>query len=256
MRKKRKRVLIWISRRGLAKLAVTLLLIGVVITVFFSEQSTSNTWSHWKTPLSGKIIAIDAGHGGPDGGAESREGVMEKHINLAISNYLRDFLQQSGALVVMTREEDIDLADPEMNGLSRRKTQDLHRRADFIAEKNADLLISIHLNSIPSPRWRGAQTFYFPEGEENRKFAFFIQEELKLNLENTERMANMIKTNYLLKTAKVPSALVEVGFLSNQDEANLLQDEAYQKKVAASIYRGILRYASGETVSPDALGSN
>jgi N-acetylmuramoyl-L-alanine amidase len=218
--------------------------------VFLSEIPSSRTWSHWSLPLSGKVIVLDAGHGGADGGAVSREGVIEKDLNLAIVLYLRDYLQQAGALVHLTREGDYDLALPETKGYSRRKTEDLLQRADRARKQQADLAISIHMNSIPSPRWSGAQTFYSTKNEEGKRLASVIQAELRDMLGNTQRIAKKADTIYLLKTLDMPTALVEVGFLSHPEEASLLADEEYQRKVAASIYRGVLRYTSGESEKP------
>jgi N-acetylmuramoyl-L-alanine amidase len=245
MRRKRKRIMIWITDRTKFKMMVIIAMLALSVVVLTYDLPSSKTWTHWGMPLSGKIIALDPGHGGPDGGAVSRDGILEKDINLAISLYLRDYLQQAGALVVMTREDDKDLADPETRG--RRKKEDLYRRVEFVKEKGSDMLISIHMNSIPSSRWSGAQTFYYPKQHEgNELLATFIQEELKLNLGNTNRMVKTANTIFLLKSIEVPTALVEVGFLSNPGEAALLANEAYQKKAAAAIYRGILRYTSGE----------
>lgn len=126
-------------------------------------------------------------------------------------------------------------------------------RVRFIEEQQADLLVSIHMNSIPSPRWRGAQTFYYPNHADNANLAALVQEELRRNLENTDRVANRAdKKVYLLEAMKIPAVLVEVGFLSNPEEAGLLGTESYQRKVAASIYQGILRYYSGEKVQTPA----
>lgn len=197
---------------------------------------------HWSSPLSGVIIAVDAGHGGPDGGAVSKSGIVEKDVNLQIAQYLRDFLQESGAIVVMTREKDEDLADENPPG--SRKTQDLHRRADIVRESEAELFISIHLNSMESSRWSGAQTFYYSKHPTSKYLAVFIQDQLRQNLQNTDRVAKSADTIYLLKSAEVPSALVEAGFLSNPREAELLSDPDYQKQVAASIYQGILRFVT------------
>lgn len=244
MRQNKKRLVIWIPYRSKLKLVVSAVMLVLLIAVFTYELPTTKTWTHWALPLSGKVIAIDAGHGGIDGGAVSREGVIEKDINLAVSLYLRDYLQQAGALVVMTREVDQDLADP---GAKRRKSQDLLRRVNFVRDKKADVLISIHMNSIPSSRWSGAQTFYYPRlHPDNKTLATFIQDEIKLNMENTNREAKPVNTLFLLKSVDIPTVLVEVGFLSNPEEARLLADEGYQKKMAAAIYRGILRYTSGE----------
>jgi len=220
----------------------------LLFTLMTYDFSSTKTWTHWTLPLSGKIIAIDAGHGGVDGGAKSESGLEEKEVTLKLALQVRDYLQQAGALVVMTREHDEDLASPGTRGFSRRKTEDLINRAKLVTKEQADLLITIHLNSVPSSRWRGAQTFYYPGREQSQRLATFIQEEIRLNLNNTNRKANTAQTLYLLKVLPIPTALVEVGFLSNPEEAQLLGNEIYQNKLAASIYRGILRFNSGEQI--------
>jgi N-acetylmuramoyl-L-alanine amidase len=247
---RRKRLVIWMTRRGLLRLGIVACLVVLTGAVFLSEIPTSQTWSHWTLPLSGKVIALDAGHGGADGGAVSREGVIEKDLNLAIVLYLRDYLQQAGALVQLTREGDYDLAAPDTKGYSKRKTEDLLQRAGRVHEHKADLAISIHMNSIPSPRWSGAQTFYSSRNTENQRLATAIQSELREILGNTQRVAKDDDQIYLLKTLEMPTVLVEVGFLSHPQEASLLADEEYQRKVAGAIYRGILRYSSGEADDP------
>ncbi|CEH30926.1 N-acetylmuramoyl-L-alanine amidase CwlD [Aneurinibacillus migulanus] len=206
------------------------------------------SWSTWSLPLSGKIIVVDAGHGGPDGGAKSKAGLIEKDVTLPISLFLRDFLQEAGALVVMTRETDIDLANPGTKGLSKRKTEDLLSRARLIKEKEADLLISIHLNAIPSPRWKGAQTFYSPTLKGSGQVAHLIQDEIKRVVNNTDRTAKKTGDIFILRAVECPAALVEVGFLSNEQEAKLMESSQYQKQMANAVYQGILRYYSGETV--------
>ena len=247
---KRKRLFIWISRRGLVKLLLAAPAAALGLVLFLSDRTATDTWSHWAMPLSGRTVVIDAGHGGVDGGAESAGGLVEKEVTLKLAFQLRDYLQQAGAFVVMTREGDYDLARPETRGFSRRKTEDLLARADILRKADADLFLTIHLNSTPSSRWRGAQTFYYPGREDSRRLAVFIQEELRGMLGNTTRQANTAPTIYLLKTSPVPAALVEVGFLSNPDEARLLADPEYQRKVAAAIYRGVLRFVSGEPLAP------
>lgn len=197
-------------------------------------------------PLTGQIIYIDPGHGGRDGGASSQDGIQEKEVALEISLYLRDLLQQSGAFVQMTRETDKELSSEEAHRQGRRKAEDLRNRVEMINESEANMMISIHLNSIGSSRWRGAQTFFHPKMDENRRLALFVQDELIRNLENTNRQAKRNQDIYMLKATEVPGVLVEVGFLSNPQEAALLATPEYQKKVAFSIYEGILRYYSEE----------
>ncbi|WP_047981925.1 N-acetylmuramoyl-L-alanine amidase CwlD [Ornithinibacillus contaminans] len=197
-------------------------------------------------PLSGKTIVLDPGHGGPDGGAVGKDGTVEKDISLSVSEKLRDYLQQSGAIVYLTRETDSDLAAEDTKGLSKRKVEDIRERMAFIHSKQADFFVTIHLNAIPSTKWRGAQTFYYPKSEEGKHLAKMIQAEIIRNLENTERTALTINTMYLLKHAEIPGALVEIGFLSNLEERELLKQESYQRQMAGSIYEGILRYVTEE----------
>ena len=190
-------------------------------------------------PLAGRVVALDPGHGGYDPGGEKEE-VLEKDVTLEISLWLRDMLVEAGARVVMTREKDQDLL---LEPVGPKKRQDLENRLKLITEAQVDVLISVHANSISSPRWYGAQTFYREECEESRLLARLIQEEITRVLKNTERKASIGKGNYfLLENSPVPAAIVEAGFLSNPRERRLLTEPTYQKKMAWCIYLGIIRY--------------
>jgi len=226
---------------------ISLYSIGLIVLFFILQYDflEEDSWKSWNLPLSGKVILIDPGHGGPDGGAGDK-GALEKDIALDVSMKLKDYLQEQGALIIMTREEDKDLAAKDTRGYSRRKVEDLKKRLEMINKKNVDFYVSVHLNSIPSPRWSGAQTFYAPQFEENKRAAKFIQDELKINLGNTKREAKPINHVYILKNAKNPGVLVEVGFLSNPEERKRLKDNSYQDMIAASIYNGIMRYYTSE----------
>jgi N-acetylmuramoyl-L-alanine amidase len=221
--------------------------VGILLFMYLLKYQflNSQSFESWNLPLSGKIIYLDPGHGGPDGGAGDEE-VVEKDIALSVALKLRDYLQEQGALVLLTRETDTDLADEETRGYSRRKVEDLQKRLQLINESDASLYLSIHLNAIPSSRWSGAQTFYYPRYKENRRIATFIQEELRVSPENTDRLAKVINNVYLIKNAKKPGALVEIGFLSNPEEKRNLMNDRYQDKVAEAIYRGVLRYFTNE----------
>lgn len=236
--------MIWVSKRRIKIISFIagLLVLFLILQHDFIED---DSWNTWNLPLSGKIILLDAGHGGPDGGAGTGK-TLEKDIALDITLKVRDYLQQQGALVIMTRETDTDLADSDTRGYSRRKVEDLRKRLKMINKTDNDLFVSIHLNAIPSSRWSGAQTFYAPHHQENARAAKFIQEELRKNLENTNRKAKPLNQIYILKNAKKPGALVEVGFLSNPGEKAMLKKDSYQEKVAISIYKGILRYFTNE----------
>ncbi|KXG08775.1 Germination-specific N-acetylmuramoyl-L-alanine amidase [Anoxybacillus sp. P3H1B] len=235
-------------KRMLWMIGASIVLFAIIFQYVILDVHSMKSWN---LPLSGRIIILDPGHGGPDGGAVGGGKVLEKDIALDVAKKLRDYLQQQGALVLLTREDDRDLAAEDTKGYSRRKAEDLKKRVQMINESEADLFISIHLNAIPSPKWKGAQTFYYGTYIENERVAKFIQAELRRNLENTDRSAKILDTVYLLKYAKKPGALVEVGFLSNPEERELLHSDPYQTKLAASIYKGVLRYFSNEKTPPD-----
>ncbi|WP_407271405.1 N-acetylmuramoyl-L-alanine amidase CwlD [Radiobacillus sp. PE A8.2] len=223
----------------------------LIILVQYPIQKTTNSWESWSLPLSGTVIVLDPGHGGVDGGAVGADDTLEKDITIKVAMLLQDYLQQSGALVYLTREEDKDLAAEDTKGLARRKAEDIKNRVEFIKGKNADFFASIHLNAIPDSQWNGAQSFYYPSLEKSEHLAKLIQAEIIRNLENTTREALPINNMYLLKHAETPGALVEIGFLSNAHERELLKTEAYQQKIAASIYEGMLRYVTEEVEESD-----
>lgn len=207
------------------------------------EQTTNSTES-LILPLSGKVIVLDPGHGGADGGAVGADQTLEKELALTVSKKLQHYLQQAGAEVYLTRETDRDLANDQTKGVSQRKVEDIKNRVVFMEEKDPDIFITLHLNALPSTQWRGAQTFYHPNQPNSKILAETIQEEIKVNLGNTNREALAINSVYVLKHANRPAALVEIGFLSNPDERELLKQSIYQNKMAASIYYGILSYFS------------
>lgn len=184
-------------------------------------------------------VVIDAGHGGYDDGA-SDHGVIEKDINLRIAIYLKNYLEKLGIQVVMIRDTDIDFRE---NIRGKMKRTDLNHRLEVINESNADLLISIHMNAMQDGRWHGAQTFYHPN-EENKQLAESIQKSLIDILQNTDRKTKATRSLYILRHSEPTSALVECGFLSNYEEAKLLETPIYQDKVAFAIYLGIIEYLS------------
>lgn len=193
-------------------------------------------------PLSGLTMGLDPGHGGYDPGSMHGEAI-EKDIVLEISLYLRDYLQQGGASVIMTRETDMDLLELPVAGPKKR--QDLHNRLAVLESSQVDLLVSVHANSFSTSYWRGAQTFYQDGKENGRRLAVCMQDELARVLRNTDRVAKS-GNFFLLRELDVPGAIVEVGFLSNPEEARLLLNPNYQKKIAWAIYTGIIKYYSQE----------
>ncbi|SFK50953.1 N-acetylmuramoyl-L-alanine amidase [Halobacillus dabanensis] len=229
-------------------------LVGIIVlvcVVSYPIQEVKDAWTVWSSPLSGKVIVLDPGHGGPDAGASGKDGTEEKDITLQMAEYLRDYLQQAGALVYLTRDDDNDLASDEAEKARRRQAEDVRNRVQYIQEKEADLYISLHLNAIPSEKWSGAQTFYYPKNSESKNLAKFIQSEIKENVGGTKRDTFGLSNIYILKHAKTPGVLVEAGFLSNPRERELLKTDDYQRKMSASIYQGVLRYVTEREISSE-----
>ncbi|ABO48814.1 cell wall hydrolase/autolysin [Desulforamulus reducens MI-1] len=191
--------------------------------------------------LANKTIVVDPGHGGRDPGKIGLSGVPEKEINLEVSKRLAAVLGQMGAAIIMTREADVDLSDSSASGWKSKKQQDLTRRTDMANERKADLYISVHCNAYTSPREHGAQVFSQPGSEDSKRLAECVQSEMAALLKNTNRKAKQVDYFALRKT-KMPAAIVEIGFITNPKEDELLRDPLYQSKVAWSIAAGIIKY--------------
>ena len=187
--------------------------------------------------LLGKVIYVDAGHGGLDPGSIYKN-IYEKDINLEIVKKLESVLENEGAIVYLTRYGDYDLSK---NYTGSRKKSDLNNRAKIINESKADIYISIHLNSISSSTWSGAQVFFDDVNENNIKIAKIMQEQLKKDLKTT-REVKEISTMLMNRKIIIPGALIEAGFLSNPNDRYLLQKSDYQLKIANSIKEGIIKY--------------
>lgn len=229
-------------------------LIGVVI--YAVQVLVVTTLAPVRDVVSGKTVAIDAGHGGPDSGARGKSGIIEKDINLHIALELRQLLGRVAVYTVMTRESDHGLIADGEDITGSRKRMELERRANLVNANSPDIFVTIHTNSFPEPQWSGAQVFYNAASAEGRKLAVHIQTELVNRLGPNTRKARPADI-YLLKKVKAPSALVEVGFLSNPREERLLADAAYRVKVAEAVFHGIMAYfmdsqgEAGNVLVPD-----
>ena len=189
--------------------------------------------------LLNKIIYIDPGHGGLDPGTIYKN-IYEKDINLSISKKLKKLLEEEGAIVYLTRYDDYDLA---INGALERKKSDLNNRAKIINKSKADMYVSIHLNSIESSTWSGAQVFYDDVNSNNKEIAEIMQKILKKKLK-TNRKVKEINNMLMNRKITIPGVLIEVGFLSNPNERYLLQNTEYQYKICEAIKKGIENYLS------------
>lgn len=186
-------------------------------------------------PLQGKVIVVDAGHGGKDPGTVYKD-IYEKDINLSISLYLEEYLSEYGATVVLTRDSDNDLSYGETD---HRKKTDFDNRIKIINNKYIDMYLSIHLNYLTNKKYYGAQVFY---NKDNENLAKSIQEYLNNNLETDREIKEIPSSTYMYKKLEKRGVLIECGFLSNSSERSKLITEEYQRKVAKVIAEAIVNY--------------
>ncbi|MCM1088233.1 MAG: N-acetylmuramoyl-L-alanine amidase [Muribaculaceae bacterium] len=214
----------------------------VMASVYFLAYQRSERVSSDKVATEKKkpCIVIDAGHGGADPGKVGINGALEKDINLKIVQKLKDFLEQQDIEVILTRDSDAGLYD---ENASNKKVQDMKRRVELIEAANPALIVSIHQNSYHEEYVHGAQTFYYDGSEAGKQLAEKIQQVLLKEVdENNTRMAKANDSYYLLKKTSYPIVIVECGFLSNSEEAQKLESDYYQEKLAWAIHLGILQY--------------
>ncbi len=196
-----------------------------------------------QTALVGRVIVVDAGHGGVDPGTVGPGGILEKDIVLDIALRLQDLLEKAGAKVVMTRTTDTDVSGYEDPWHPNRYKKDIYRRAEIVEETSPDVLISIHANADRSPSSYGAQVFYRPDSlGQNKRLAETIQGELKALVDGARPNTSDDIRQFILEKSPVPAATVEVGFLSNSREARLLNTPDYRGRVAWAIFIGLARY--------------
>lgn len=225
-------------------LVLALVILGIYYLVGYIQENMerslveSMSWS-----VINKKVVIDAGHGGIDPGAVGATGKEEKEITLAVVKKLQILLNAAGAEVILTRDSDMDLGSDIDGSLLAKKRRDLSRRVELANQKKADVFLSIHVNSFPSGRWSGAQTFSQKGQIESKRLAETIQAELRRIMRNTNRVAKL-EDFYTNRKTEMPSATVEIGFISNPGEEKLMTSETYQEKMAYAIYVGILKYFS------------
>jgi len=150
---------------------------------------------------------------------------------------LESVLVGKGATVYLTRDGDYDLSKSKTN----RKRSDLANRAKMINESDANLYISIHLNSTTDSRWKGLQVFYNSVNSENKILADTVYEVINSNLSNV-REVKKENSYYMYKRITVPGILIEVGFISNPSDNYILRDSNYQDKLVNNIALGIIEY--------------
>lgn len=174
-----------------------------------------------------KIIVVDAGHGGYDGGAVY-EGICEKDINLSVAKLLKLELEERGYRVIMTRETD--------------KFVKLNNRAYIANRANADLFISLHANAAANASYfAGVYTYRCPGSNRGLKLAKAVQAQVCSETGAIDR--GVLSERFMVLTAtKMPAILVEMGFMSNHNELQNLINPTYQTKIAEGIAQGVDNY--------------
>ena len=218
--------------KKLIALCIVILVIFSVVTYVTDRAVTVFSES---APIEERTcVVIDAGHGGEDGGATSCTGVLESQINLQIALRLDDLLHLLGIQTKMIRTTDCSVYT-QGNSISARKLSDLKERVRIINDTDNALLISIHQNTFPQSVYHGAQVFYGKNGEGEALAKSLQQAFISSVNPGSNRKAKKADSIYLMEHIDCTGVLVECGFISNPQEAALLNTPQYQNQVCMVI---------------------
>lgn len=213
-------------------LLLTLVFVVFNITTTFAEEKKAECECK-------KIILIDPGHGGRDGGAVSKKKTIEKDINLIIGKKLKELLNQKYT-VSMTREDDISLH--EEGTKKSKKHRDLVNRRKMIDDIKCDLFISIHLNKFNNENARGVQAYY-ANNDNSKIFAEFLTRNFSEATGGKGRTPKVNDNFIVLKDIdSIPAVIFECGFLSNNEDDELLNKDEYQTTLAKIMEKSIDEY--------------
>jgi N-acetylmuramoyl-L-alanine amidase len=225
-------------------LYLLVIVFGLAMGVWMLKEPAVWTNLPFSSLVSGKKVVIDAGHGGGDPGAKSTSGLLEKEINLDVALKLKKYLSRVGVYCIMTRENDRDFFN-ENTRVASKKQRDLGYRTRIANESGAELFLSIHANSFPQTIYHGAQTFFNIREPLSRKLAKAIQYHMVKELGPNKRQPKPGDFRVLNDT-RMPGVTIEIGFLSNPVEAELLSSPQYRERVAAAIYHGVIAYFTNQ----------
>ena len=229
-------------KRLITVICVFFLTFSVSVVIFSALKSDRFVSNHQSEK--GTNLVIDAGHGGNDAGTIGINGEKEKEVNLNIAKKLYDFASAAGVSCVLVRDGDYLVYDNDDD----KSRSDLYNKRDFINSINNATLISIHQNHFENEAEWGTQIWYSPNDEYSKILADSILTITKDNLQKENKRENKKSDDsyYLLYKAKVPSVMVECGFMSNTKENEKLQEDSYQNQMAYSIMLGFCDYQSKE----------
>ena len=187
---------------------------------------------HAKPGLRGKTIVVDAGHGGSDSGAVGQNGLLEKDVTLKVALLLEKHLTEAGAKVLMTRKKDTDVAHAYAT-----TNEELQARVDIGNKNNADLFLSIHIDSFVNPEANGTSVYIY----DDTYLGKCLHDELIDRLKRKDRGVKFANF-YVLRNTAMPASLVELMFISNEEEEKLLREEDTISQAARALYEGLRTY--------------
>lgn len=184
-----------------------------------------------------------------DGGCSSVNDVPEKGINLNILLCLRDLLEMEGYRVEVTRDTDRSIHDDGVEGIANQKSSDMDNRLELFNQYDNAVCISIHQNQFTDAAYSGAQMFYSDNVKGSSQLAQTLQDAFvaQLQPDNAREVKLCGKELFLCYYSENPTVMAECGFLSNPEEAALLESEEYQQKVAFTIFTGLNQYMAEKT---------
>ena len=230
---------------------LTLSMIGCFVLLAVCARITERALPVSTAPTDKPVVVLDAGHGGLDSGAVGATGTLEKNVNLSIVLTLRDMLEMSGFEVVLTRDQDISIYDPGVEGIRNQKLNDMDNRLEIIQSYPDSIFLCIHQNNFTDPRYFGGQMFYNNNNPNNYTLARIMQNKFaELQPGNDREIKLSGNELFLLKSNPNPSLMIECGFLSNPEEEAKLATWEYQQKVAFTIYGGLMEFLDATTEKP------
>ncbi|PFL03353.1 N-acetylmuramoyl-L-alanine amidase [Priestia megaterium] len=191
-----------------------------------ADSTTSASLPSSSAALKDKIIVVDAGHGGYDPGTSGKSSI-EKNLALTTAKLVASRLANAGANVFMTRSNDTFIS--------------LSGRVNVSEAKHADAFISIHYNASTTSSANGIASFYYSESKD-KELAKYIQESMAENAPSMKDMGVRFGDYYVTRENNQRAVLLELGFLSNAHDEQIVSSNAYQQQISTGIYQGIARY--------------
>ena len=218
--------------------------LSVLLLLLFSARTVSSGTVE-TVAIPPPTVILDAGHGGPDGGANGVNGVHEKDLNLAMVLLLAELFRGEGVEVILTRSDDALPITEEQDRSGHRKRWDVTNRIGFTKLYPDALFVSIHMNLFPVEKYSGLQVWY-AKTPGSAELAETVRRRVTAELQpdNKRQCKKADRSIRLLDEAGCAAILVECGFLSNRAECEKLCSPDYQRELSFSIFCAIMEYVN------------